>query len=101
MGRLDPLVLGWLAAGSDLSMVAGGLGLDPLAHAAADRGLLLRHKTGTDTGVRADVGLVEGPRAALAYAVLANWEPAAGDPRDAVLAAMREVGAALRARACG
>jgi beta-lactamase class A len=96
MGRLDDRVLGWLAAGADLSMVAGGLGLDPLAHAGADRGIVLRHKTGTDEGVRADVGLLRGQRRTLAYAVIASWDPRAGDPRDAVLAAMREVGAALR-----
>jgi beta-lactamase class A len=95
MPRLGERVLGWLAAGADVSMVAGGLGLDPLAHAEADRGVLLRHKTGTDAGVRADAGLVQGGRRTLAYAVLAAWDPAAGDPRDAVLAAMRGVGAAI------
>jgi beta-lactamase class A len=96
MGRLDERVLRWLAAGADLSMVAGGLGLDPLAHAEADRGIVLRHKTGTDEGVRADAGLVRGSRRSLAYAVIAAWDAAAGDQRDAVLAAMREVGVALR-----
>src|SRR5688500_816875 len=69
-------VLGWLAHGADLSMVAAGLGLDPLAHAGADRGVRLRHKTGTDDGVRADAGLLEGPRARLAYAVLARFDDA-------------------------
>jgi beta-lactamase class A len=96
MGRLDERVLRWLAAGADLSMVAGGLGLDPLAHAEADRGIVLRHKTGTDVGVRADAGLVGGARRTLAYAVIAAWDATAGDQRDAVLAAMREVGVALR-----
>src|SRR5687767_2752924 len=57
-------VLGWLALGTDLSMVASAFGLDPLAHVRPDRGLLLRNKTGTDAGVRADAGLLGG----LAYA---------------------------------
>jgi beta-lactamase class A len=96
MGRLDERVLRWLAAGADLSMVAGGLGLDPLAHAEADRGIVLRHKTGTDAGVRADAGLADGGRRTLAYAVIGAWDATAGDQRDTVLAAMRQVGVALR-----
>ena len=52
-------VLGWLAANSDLSMVASAWGLDPLAHRPADRPhLALFNKTGTDRGVRAEAGLV-------------------------------------------
>ena len=88
-------VLGWLALGTDLSMVAAGLGLDPLAHAQPDRGLRLRHKTGTDPGVRADAGLLDGPRGRLAYAVLARFDDAR---RDEVLAVMRAVGTAMQER---
>jgi beta-lactamase class A len=93
-GPVGDRVLGWLAAGTDLSMVASGLGLDPLAHVEPDRGLRLRHKTGTDAGVRADVGLLDGPAGGVAYAVLARFDDAR---RDAVLGAMRAVGEALRA----
>lgn len=84
-------VVGWLAAGADLSMVAAAWHLDPLAHAELDRGLLLRHKTGTDAGVRADAGLLSGPRRTVAYAVVASWD---GDDaqRGPVLAAMRALG---------
>ena len=89
-------VLGWLGNGLDLSMVAAGWGLDPLAHAGPDRGIWLHHKTGTDDGVRCDVGLLTGPRRRVAYAVLANWDPARGDHRDAVLATMRDLGLQLR-----
>jgi beta-lactamase class A len=88
-------VLRWLAAGTDLSMVASAFGLDPLAHVDLDRGLLLRNKTGTDTGVRAEVGVVTARRAH-AYAVLASWD--GPDRRDDVLSAMRAVGEALRAQ---
>lgn len=93
-------VLDWLAGGADLSMVGGAFGLDPLAHVAPDRGLRLWSKTGTDTGVRADVGVVTGPRGGLAYAVICNWEGGEADPRDEVLAALRDLGAELRA-SCG
>jgi hypothetical protein len=80
---------------ADLSMVAAGLGLDPLAHMAHDRGLRLRHKTGTDHGVRADAGLLDGPRRRLAYAVLARFDDAR---RDGALAVMRAIGTAMQER---
>jgi beta-lactamase class A len=95
--EVSATVNGWLATGTDLSMVAGALGLDPLAHTAADRGVVLRNKTGTDRGARADVGWVRAGGATLAYAVLAAWAPDR-DERDAVLAAMRALGAQLRDR---
>lgn len=87
-------VLGWLALDTDLSMVAAAFGLDPLAHIEADRGLRLAHKTGTDVGVRADVGLLTGPARTVAYAVLAEFDEDDTWPsgRDLVLARMREWG---------
>jgi beta-lactamase class A len=93
--QLDEQVLGWLALGADLSMVAGGLGLDPLAHTVPDRGIRLRHKTGTDHGIRADAGLIDGPERSLAYAVLARFDDAR---RDEVLAVMRAIGSAMQER---
>lgn len=86
----------WLATGVDLSMVASPLGLDPLAHVARDRGLLLRNKTGTDIGVRADVGFLSGPGASASYAVIANWESSDRDSRDLVLTAMRRIGKGIK-----
>ena len=83
----------WLAAGADLSMVASAWGLDPLAHVEADRGLRAWGKTGTDLGVRADVGVLAGPRRAVAWAVLSAF---ADDRRDDVLAAMAEVGRVVK-----
>ncbi len=87
----------WLSGNTDLSMVAGAFGLDPIAHRAADRPRVqLWNKTGTDTGIRADVGYVSRGSTAYAYAVLAAWEVGAGpDPTTRVLAAMHSVGAAL------
>jgi beta-lactamase class A len=101
--RVSETVLGWLAAGTDLSMVASAFGLDPLSHGGApDRGIALWNKTGTDAGVRADVGVVDAGSRTFAYAALCNWDPLADpDPRDAVLLAMRGIGASLRsAGAC-
>lgn len=87
-------VLAWLATGTDLSMVPSAWGLDPLAHIEPDRGLALWNKTGTNSGVRADVGLVAHDGARFSYAVLANW-PDGMDRRDHVLSAMRDLGRSL------
>lgn len=86
----------WLLLGTDLSMVAGAFGLDPLAHLAPDRGFLVCNKTGTDAGVRADVGLVSTGIETLAYAAIANWPDEQGPIRDDVLSTMQRIGAALR-----
>ena len=77
-------------------MVASAFGLDPLSHAEPDRGLTLWNKTGTDAGVRADVGLVRTPDAAFSYAAIANWR--VSDPRDEVLGTMAEVGRVMKQR---
>lgn len=86
-------VLDWLALDTDTSMVAGALGLDPLEHTEPDRGMALAHKTGTLTGVRADVGLASGPRGTVAYAVLCSFDDR---DRDGVLATMFRAGERVR-----
>jgi beta-lactamase class A len=97
------LLLRWLAAGVDLSMVASAFGLDPLAHQEIDRGFRVVNKTGTDAGIRADVGFVEGPAGHLSYAAIANWPDSASggqesgpDRRDLVLTHLRRIGDGLR-----
>lgn len=82
----------WLATGVDLSMVASAFGFDPLSHAEDERGLRLVNKTGTDNGIRADVGHVRGPGGRAAYAVIANWPAEGPDLRGPVLASMRRIG---------
>ena len=74
-------VLGWLAAGTDLSMVATAFHLDPLAHTKEDRGVRLRNKTGTDRCLRADAGVVTGPAGTAAYAVDLHVGARRGPPR--------------------
>ena len=93
-------VIDWLGNGLDLSQVSAGWGLDPLAHQAADRGLLVRNKTGTDLGVRAEIGVLLGPVRTVAYAVLANWDGCDAG-RDDVLARQRRIGLRIAAVARG
>lgn len=86
-------VMDWLSVGVDHSMVAGALHLDPLSH-GVDPGSALRvwSKTGTDDGVRADVGVMTKGAAAVGYAVICTWDPE-GPVRVAdVLSAMRDIG---------
>lgn len=93
---VDPVtsqrVLGWLSLNSDLSMVASAFGLDPLAHRREDHGLLLVNKTGTDLGIRAEVGAFRGPRAGVAYSVIVQFDDSDLIARLRVLDAMRTVG---------
>ncbi|MWB99517.1 serine hydrolase [Agromyces seonyuensis] len=88
-------VIGWLSLNSDLSMVASAFGLDPLAHRHPDHGILLVNKTGTDGGVRAEAGVLRGPRAGIAYAVSTYFADTDLSTRLGVLAGMREVGTDL------
>lgn len=91
-------VLDWTALNADLSMVAAAFGLDPLSHAAPDDGIRLWSKTGTDIGVRCEVGLVTRGDARVAYAVLCTWEDQHGPvARQHVLHTMREVGSQILA----
>lgn len=81
----------WLSINADLSMIAGALGVDPIAHADGMAGTRLFNKTGTDAGVRADIGYFETKTANVSYAVLANWTP--GEVADsAVMHAIAKIG---------
>ena len=86
----------WLSLNTDLSMVAGPLNLDPLAHVEADRDIVLFNKTGTDANVRADVGFISrATSSGIGYAVIANWDKGA-DERDWVLERMAAIGSSIR-----
>ena len=93
---VDPVtsrrVIGWLSLNSDFSMVASAFGLDPLAHRNAEHGILLVNKTGTDVGVRSEVGVLRGPRAGVTYAVSTYFDDTALETRLSVLEGMRTVG---------
>ena len=85
-------VLGWLSLNTDLSMVASAFGVDPLSHRGVDHGLQLVNKTGTDLGVRSEVGILRGPRRGVAYAVSVQFSDRSIASRLRVLDALRVVG---------
>lgn len=104
---LDPVVgrtvCGWMSTNTDQSMVGGGLQLDPLAHVQPELGMALVNKTGTVTGVRADIGVADGPAASVSYAVIARWGQGQESvaTRAAVLDAMVGVGRRIRDHVLG
>jgi len=85
-------VLGWLSLNTDLSMVASAFGVDPLSHRGVDHGLQLVNKTGTDAGVRSEVGILRGPRRGIAYSVSLQFSDRSIASRLHVLDALRAVG---------
>lgn len=85
-------VLGWLSLASDLSLVAGAFGLDPLAHRALDHGLQVVSVTGSATGVRAETGILRGPGSSVSYAVTVTFDDASLHRRLAVIEALRTMG---------
>jgi beta-lactamase class A len=99
-------MLGWLAANTDRGMVAAGIPHDPEDRDVPDVGAArkpgnaawLANKTGTDAGVRADVGVVRGGDGhQLCYAVIGHCRP--GGEYD-VVRAMRAIGLVI-GRAAG
>lgn len=97
--RPSAQVLHWISFGMDLSMVGSAFGLDPLSHGVGpDRGLRIWSKTGTDAGVRADVGIVSRGERRLGYAAVGTWAPRseADRERDLVLELMNCLGTDLR-----
>jgi len=85
-------VVQWLSLNADLTLVAGAFGLDPLAHRGADHGILLINKTGTDVGVRSEVGVLRGPRAGIVYAVSMYFDDSELPVRLRVIEGMRTIG---------
>lgn len=64
----------WLSRNADLSLAAVATGLDPFAHEADRHGLLFLNKTGREGGVRAEAGVLAGPRAGVAYSLIACFD---------------------------
>jgi beta-lactamase class A len=88
-------VLGWLSLASDLNLVAGSFGLDPLAHRALDHGLQVVAVTGSSTGVRAEAGILRGPGSSVSYAVTVTFDDASLQRRLAVIESLRTMGTEL------
>ncbi|WP_026095670.1 serine hydrolase [Microbacterium sp. B19] len=64
----------WLSLNHDLSLVASATGLDPFSHENDEHGLLFVNKTGRSDGVRAEAGVLGGPRAGVAFAMIVNFD---------------------------
>lgn len=100
-GSISARVEEWLSLSTDLSMVASALLQDPLAHNAIGESEhpCLINKTGTDDGIRADVGLVRHAGRVVGYAAIANWPTDHSPPGLAsVMERMRRIGAEIRDR---
>ncbi|MFE2105744.1 serine hydrolase [Kitasatospora sp. NPDC059463] len=95
-------LLEWMRSNTDHGLVPALVQHDPYAECFPDPlpgGLLVANKTGTDTGVRADAGVLIGARR-VAYAVIAHWDVTLGPSTErAAVHAIREVGRALAAGA--
>ncbi|WP_040159120.1 serine hydrolase [Nigerium massiliense] len=89
-------VLHWLAANVDTGLVADPFVLDALAHDEADQEVSVFNKTGAISTARADVGLVRGPRRAIAYAAAANWSEGGPDRLAGVVRDLRAIGEVVR-----
>lgn len=64
----------WLSRGHDLSLVGAATGLDPFAHDHDENGLLFINKTGRAEGVRAEAGVLAGPRLGVSYALIVCFD---------------------------
>lgn len=64
----------WLSLNHDLSLVASSTGLDPFSHENDEHGLLFINKTGRDSGIRAEAGVLAGPRAGVSYAMIVCFD---------------------------
>ncbi len=64
----------WLSLNHDLSLVGAVTGLDPFAHDDDKHELLFVNKTGRADGIRAEAGVLAGPRAGVAYALIVAFD---------------------------
>lgn len=85
----------WLTMNADLTLVGAGTGLDPFDHDDDRHGLLFFNKTGRADGVRADAGVLAGPRAGIAYAITICFDDLTVTHRLRAVEAMRLFGVEL------
>ncbi len=72
--RVSAQVSEWLSLNHDLALVGAATGLDPFAHDDDPHGLLFVNKTGRADGIRVDAGVLAGPRAGVAYALIVAFD---------------------------
>lgn len=81
--RISAQVSEWLTRGYDLSLVGAATNLDPFAHDDDRHGLLFLNRTGRHAdGVRAEAGVIAGPRAGVAYALTVCFDDLSPMHRD-------------------
>lgn len=85
----------WLSLNHDLALVGAATGLDPFAHDDDKHGLLFVNKTGRADGIRAEAGVLAGPRAGVAYALLVGFDDLAIGDRMRAHEAFRAFGVEL------
>ncbi|MCR2813218.1 serine hydrolase [Microbacterium wangruii] len=85
----------WLSLNVDLTLAASATGLDPFAHEDDAHGLLFVNKTGRGDGIRAEGGVLAGPRAGVAYAMLVAFDDLSIAHRLRVHEAFRTLGVEL------
>lgn len=94
--RVSAQVSEWLTLGYDLSLVGAATNLDPFAHDDDRHGLLFLNRTGRDAdGVRAEAGVIAGPRAGVAYALTVCFDDLGPVHRDRAHRVFRTLGAEL------
>jgi beta-lactamase class A len=85
----------WLSLNQDLSLVASATGLDPFSHENDEHGLLFINKTGRDSGIRVEAGVLAGPRAGVSYALIVCFDDLSIMHRLRVHEAFRTLGVDL------
>lgn len=86
----------WLTIGQDLSLVGAATNLRAFGHEDDTHGLLFLNRTSyDDTGVRAEAGVIAGPRAGLAYALTVCFADETPLHRDRAHHAFRTLGTEL------
>ncbi|MFT4233544.1 MAG: serine hydrolase [Microbacterium sp.] len=85
----------WLTYNHDPGLVGAVAGIDPSAHDNDQHGLLFLNKTGRAANVRAEVGVLAGPRGGVAYALLVEFRDASILHRDRAHEAFRVLGREL------
>ncbi|MCT9002539.1 class A beta-lactamase-related serine hydrolase [Microbacterium memoriense] len=64
----------WLNLTQDLALVGSATAMDPFAHEDDRHGLLFVNKTGRADGIRAEAGVIAGPRGGLSYALIVCFD---------------------------
>lgn len=85
----------WLNLNQDLALVGAATALDPFAHEDDRHRLLFVNKTGRADGIRAEAGVLAGPRGGAAYALIVGFDDLSIAHRLRAHEAFRALGADL------